>query len=163
MRRGLAVHTPDPSRPLAARLALFAAALFCASTASPAEHEILTRGNQWSPSVIFIEPGDSLVWTGMTGHETELVADLHPRGVASWRSELNEEGFRATFDLPGAYIYKCHVHLSAGMIGAVVVGSIPPENLAAIDAALAALGEERVFIQRVVARMKREIERRSQR
>jgi plastocyanin len=136
------------------------ATLIRASAAQAEEHIVATRGNQWLPAIVFIDVGDSIVWTGMTTHETELVDGLHPEGAQLWRSELNEEGFSATFDEPGAYIYKCHVHLGAGMFGAVVVGPVVPENLAAIDAAESVLDTERVFVQRVVARMKREINRR---
>ena len=125
-----------------------------------AEHVVGTRRNEWTPVVLFIDVGDSIVFTGMESHETELIAGLHPEGVAAWKSELNEEGFTVTFDRPGAYVYKCHVHLGAGMYGAIVVGPQVPENLEAIDNAESALPAEQRFIERVVARMKREIDRR---
>lgn len=159
MRRCLEFHRPRPGNRLTRRPALFAA-LICVSAAHAEEHVVATRGNQWSPSVAFIEVGDSVVWTGMTSHETALIDGLHPTGVMSWGSELNQEGFRVTFDQPGAYIYKCHVHLGAGMLGAIVVGPIVPANLEALEAAVATLEHERVFAQRVVGRLKREIERR---
>jgi len=129
----------------------------CGSPAFAAEHEIRTRANQWSPTVLFIEPGDSVVWVGMTGHETELIEGMGPENAMLWRSELGEEGFRVTFVEPGAYVYKCHVHLSAGMIGAIVVGSGEPPNLAEIDAALEQVEQGRAAVRRVIARMKREL------
>ena len=160
MYRRLALDRPRPGKLLARKLAPVLAAVICVSPALAEDHVIATRGSQWNPIVIFIGIGDSVVFAGMASHETELVAGLHPEGAALWGSELDEEGFRVTFDAPGAYIYKCHVHLNAGMVGAIVVGPTEPANLAAIDRAAAALGEERRSVQRVVARMKREIDRR---
>ena len=122
-----------------------------------ADHEIDTRGNQWQPTVLFIEPGDSVTFVGMSGHETELIDGMAPEDAMLWRSELHEEGFRVTFTLPGAYIYKCHVHLQAGMVGAVVVGDGVPENLPEIDSALETVQAGRAAVRRVVARMKREV------
>lgn len=121
--------------------------------ADTVEHEIATRANQWVPAVLFIEPGDTVTWRGMSGHETALIEGMGPEDAMRWRSELNEEGFRVTFTEPGAYIYKCDVHLPAGMVGAIVVGE--PSNVAEIDAAVSRLDEERASVARVVARMKR--------
>ena len=160
VHRRLALDRPRPNKPLARKLALPLAAVFYVSAACAEDHRIATRGSQWNPIVTFIEAGDSVVFVGMASHETELVAGLHPDGAELWGSELDEEGFRVTFDTPGAYIYKCHVHLNAGMIGAIVVGSAAPSNLDAIDIAVESLGAERRAVQRVVARMKREIDRR---
>lgn len=96
-----------------------------------------------------------MTWVGMSGHETELIDGMGPENAMLWRSDLSEEGFRVTFVQPGAYIYQCHVHLNAGMIGAIVVGAEEPQNLTEIDAALAQLDQGRAAVQRVVARMKR--------
>lgn len=131
--------------------------LLCPLSSYAVDHEVRTRGNQWAPNVLFIDPGDSVVWVGMTGHETELIEGMAPEDAMLWRSELHEEGFRVTFVVPGAYIYKCHVHLGAGMIGAIVVGPGEPANLAQIDTALANLEQGRAFIGRAVARMKRAV------
>jgi plastocyanin len=139
------------------------AAAFAVVFVSPiyaAEHEVNTRANQWAPIILFIEPGDSVVWVGMEGHETELIEGMGPEDVMLWRSELGEEGFRVTFVQPGAYIYKCDVHLHVGMIGAVVVGGGEPPNLMEIDAALADIDQGQAAVRRVVARMKRELSRR---
>jgi pseudoazurin len=131
--------------------------MLSASAAFAAEHQIRTRANQWAPTVLFIEPGDSVVWVGMTGHETELIEGMGPENAMLWRSELGEEGFRVTFVEPGAYVYKCHVHLNAGMIGAIVVGSGEPPNIAEVDAALEQVEQGRAAVRRVIARMKREL------
>ncbi len=134
-----------------------ACAFLCAFDSYAADHEIRTRGNQWAPIVLFIDPGDSVVWVGMSGHETELIDGMGPEDAMLWRSEMGDEGFRVTFVKSGAYIYKCNVHLPAGMVGAIVVGDGEPDNLAAIDSAVAALRGQRLFVQRVVAQMKRAV------
>lgn len=142
--------------PIQSRIAA-AFVLLCPLDAHVADHEIRTRGNQWNPSVIFIEPGDSVVFVGMSGHETELIEGMGPEDAMLWRSELHEEGFRVTFVLPGAYVYKCHVHLNAGMIGAIVVGDGEPHNIAEIDAAIPMIAQGRAAVRRVVAQMKRQV------
>jgi plastocyanin len=136
-----------------------AASLVCAQ-ARAAEHEIRTRANQWVPVVLFVEPGDTIVWRGMEGHETELIEMMGPENVAIWDSDLDDEGFSVTLDVEGAYIYKCEIHLNAGMVGAIVVGRGEPQNLAALETSLAEVDVGRDFVQRVFARMSREIKRR---
>ena len=135
------------------------ASLFACSIHA-AEHEIDTRANQWVPVVLFVAPGDSIVFRGMSSHETELIEGMGPKGAEPWRSELDAEGFTVTLDVPGAYIYKCHVHMNAGMVGAIVVGDGEPSNLAAIRAALPDVELGRVFVERVVGRLERELRRR---
>lgn len=125
------------------------------------EHEVNTRASQWAPAVLFIDPGDTIVFRGMSGHETELIDGMGPAGAAPWRSELDEEGFSITLEARGAYIYKCHVHMNAGMVGAIVVGDSRPRNLAAIEAAMSEIEAGRAFVERIVGRLERELERRS--
>ncbi len=125
------------------------------------EHEIDTRANRWVPVVLFVAPGDTIVFRGMSSHETELIEGMGPEGAMPWRSELDAEGFTITLDVPGAYVYKCHVHMTAGMVGAIVVGDGAPQNLAAIRAALPEVELGRVFVERVVGRLERELRRRA--
>lgn len=153
------------ARPVRRKVAGSAAALsacawqaFFLAPAGAEQHEINTRGSQWAPVVLFIEPGDSIVFRGMDSHETELIEGMGPEGAVLWRSELDEEGFTVTLDVPGAYVYKCHVHMNAGMVGAVVVGDA--HNLAALKAAVSEVETGRPFVQRVLGRLERELRRR---
>jgi len=100
------------------------------------EHIVRTRRMEWLPSVLFIQPGDTVVWYGMQIHETELIEGMGPDGGTQWDSLIGAEGFKVTFNAPGAYIYSCDVHMNGGMVGAIVVGDVEPSNLAVIDAAL---------------------------
>lgn len=127
------------------------------SPATAAEHEISTFAAQWAPLVLFIAAGDTVIWRGMAGHETELIHGMAPGQSALWRSELGEEGFRVTLDQEGAYIYMCHTHMNAGMVGVIVVGDGEPHNLAEIEAALPTLEPGRAAVARLLARLKREL------
>jgi pseudoazurin len=155
-----------PKRRVVAAFALrFSAAVAgpCLLTAQAEVHEINTRAAQWVPLVLFIAPGDTVVFRGMRGHETELVEGLAPPGAARWRSALDEDGFSVTLQAPGAYIYKCHTHMSAGMFGAIVVGEGHPDNLGALEAATRALEAGRPSVERVLGRLRSELERRASR
>jgi pseudoazurin len=129
--------------------------------AGAAEHEIHTRANEWVPAVLFVDSGDTVIWRGMSGHETESIEDMVPAGAMPWRSKLGEEGFKVMFAEEGAYLYRCNTHLKAGMVGAIVVGRGEPRNLAAIETALSRMEAGRAFAERVVARLKRELHLRS--
>ena len=111
------------------------------------------------PTVLFIEPGDTVVWRGMSGHEAELIEQMGPEGVSIWKSDLDEEGFSVTFEEEGSYIYTCEIHMNFGMVGAIVVGDGEPHNLAAIEAAVSEVEVGRVFVERVIGRMKRALSR----
>ena len=130
-------------------------------TTSAEEHVVRTRRAEWVPPVLFIQPGDTVVWRGMRTHETALLEGMGPADGSAWRSELDAEGFSVTLHEEGAYIYTCDIHMSLGMVGAIVVGDSEPHNLAAIDAAVENIDVGRIFVERIVGRMKRELARRN--
>jgi plastocyanin len=130
-----------------------------AQTASAEEHIVRTRRAEWVPPVIFIQPGDTVVWHGMRTHETALIEGMGPTDATAWRSELDAEGFSVTLHEEGAYIYTCDVHMSLGMVGAIVVGDAQPRNLAAIDAAVENIDVGRIFVERIIGRLKRALAR----
>lgn len=126
----LALPVPvDPEYDAAAEVAAPTAAPVAAS---PTRYEIRGVGTRWDPMVLFVRPGDQIVFRQMIGHDTESIDELIPAGAEGWRSQLGEEGFSITLDVPGAYVYKCNPHVSMGMLGAIVVGEVPPANLEAI-------------------------------
>lgn len=144
-------------------LALLSALATPSNLPRAAEHEVITRANQWVPIVLFVDPGDTVVWRGMSGHETELIEMLGPENSIVWNSGLDNEGFQVTLEAAGAYIYKCEIHMNAGMVGAIVVGDGEPHNLAKLEAALVQIDDGRRFIERVFGRMKRELARKLRR
>ena len=132
-----------------------------AQTVNAEEHIVRTRRAEWVPPVPFIQPGDTVVWRGMRTHETALIEGMGPTDATAWRSELDAEGFSVTLHEEGAYIYTCDVHMSLGMVGAIVVGDAQPRNLAAIDAAVENIDVGRIFVERIIGRMKRALARRN--
>lgn len=104
------------------------------ASAGPTQHVVQGVVTQWRPMILFIEPGDTVVFRQMSGHDSESMEGLVPDGAEHWKSQLGEEGFSISPDVPGAYIYKCNPHVSTGMVGAIVVGEVPPANLAALQA-----------------------------
>lgn len=142
---------------------LVSAALFAAlfiPTANAEEHIVRARRAEWVPSVLFIQPGDTVVWKGMRSHETELITGMGPEGAFAWDSEIDAEDFTVTFDVEGAYIYSCDVHMNFGMVGAIIVGDDPPMNLSSIDAALPSIEVGRQAVRRIIDRVKRALARR---
>lgn len=132
-----------------------------AQTVNAEEHIVRTRRAAWVPPVLFIQPGDTVVWRGMRTHETALLEGMGPTDATAWRSELDAEGFSVTLHEEGAYIYTCDVHMSLGMVGAIVVGDAEPRNLAVIDAAVENIDVGRIFVERIIGRMKRALARRN--
>ncbi|RME32525.1 MAG: copper-binding protein [Gammaproteobacteria bacterium] len=95
-------------------------------------HVVKAVVTQFVPPVIFIQPGDTVHWTNMNGHNTHSIDGLIPEGAQPWQSKLGED-YSLTLTVPGAYIYKCDPHYSLGMVGAIVVGPVPPANLEALE------------------------------
>lgn len=128
-------------------------ALGCALPASAAEHVVTAKATAWEPMVIFIQPGDSVRFVNMAGHNTASIDDMIPAGAATWESTLGEDA-SVTFEQPGAYIYKCVPHVSQGMVGAIIVGDGTPGNLDALEAS----PENKSTVARTVRKMKAELQ-----
>lgn len=99
------------------------------SANTPQQHVVTGVVTQWRPMVLFVQPGDQIVFKQMAGHDTATVDGMIPEGGTAWQSKLGQEGFAVTIDVPGVYVYKCTPHVSLGMLGAIVVGDLPPGNL----------------------------------
>lgn len=102
--------------------------------AAPTQHIVKGVVTQWAPLVLFVKPGDQIVFRQMAGHDSETIEGMIPEGAATWKSKLGQEGFAVSPDVPGIYMYKCNPHVSLGMIGAIAVGDPPYANLDAIEA-----------------------------
>lgn len=101
---------------------------------APTQHIVKGVVTQWAPLVLFVKPGDQIVFRQMLGHDTETIDGMIPEGAKTWKSKLGAEGFAVSPKVPGIYMYKCNPHVSLGMIGAIAVGDPPYANLAAIEA-----------------------------
>lgn len=122
------------------RSILAAATLVLASTLSlsAAEYDVqmLNKGADgktmvFEPAFLQIEVGDTVNFIATDkGHNAEVIKDMFPEGGTEFKGKINEE-ISVTFDVPGAYGYKCAPHFAMAMVGLIVVGE-DPANLDAI-------------------------------
>lgn len=85
----------------------------------------------FEPAFLQIEVGDTVTFAATDpGHNAESIKDLIPEGAVPFKGKLNET-ISVTFEVEGAYAYKCAPHLGMGMVGLIVVGD-HPANLEAI-------------------------------
>lgn len=93
----------------------------------------VTRQPRYDPPVLWIEPGDTVVFaTRGLVHASRPVPGMHPPGAALWRGQVGED-VRVTFTAPGIYGHKCAGSYALGLVGLVVVGD-PSVNLEAARA-----------------------------
>jgi len=98
-------------------------------------------GVKFDPMFVYIEPGDSVSWEGMAGHNVETIGAMSPEGATTMNTELGA-AVNATYDTPGIHVYKCTPHWGARMGGVIVVGQ-PDDAAATIDAYTAAIETDR--------------------
>ncbi len=106
------------------------------ATATADEHEVLmlNRGEAgimvFEPAILRIEPGDTVRFVAEDkGHNSESIDGMTPPGATAWHGAINEE-IVVTFDVEGAYGYRCTPHYGMGMVGLILVGD-DLDNLAA--------------------------------
>ena len=100
-------------------------------TAFAEEHRVTAQATKFDPLVVFIEPGDTVVWTNMVGHNADAMKELIPEGAEVFNIPLGENG-SVTLEKEGVYVYKCTPHYALGMVGAIVVGE--PTNIDSVVA-----------------------------
>jgi pseudoazurin len=135
---------------------LAASLMLISATALADEIVVTAKATAFDPMVVFIKPGDTVKWTNMVGHDTASIEGMIPEGAQPWQSKLGEE-FNLTLDKEGAYIYKCTPHVSTGMLGAIVVGELPPKNLDQIHAH----PENKGMVGRTVRKLDQELKKKS--
>ena len=135
---------------------LFIACALASAAATAEEHVVEGVVTQWRPLVTFAQPGDTLRFKGMTGHDTETIEGMFPEGAEGWKSQLGEEGYNVNLKDEGVYVFKCNPHISTGMVGVVVVGSErPPANLAALEEKLPNVKVGRNMVNRALKKLKK--------
>lgn len=132
-----AVVTPEP------------AAEPAAAPASAETHTVNALATAFDPMVIFIEPGDTVRWINMAGHDSRSLEGLIPDGAEHWATPMGQNA-SVTLTEPGLYIYKCTPHYAMGMAGAIIVGDA--HNLDQVDANATGMA------RRVLARVKQALE-----
>lgn len=133
------------------------------STQHASAEQLKVKGvvTQWVPLVLFAQPGDTVTFVNMSGHDTVALDGMIPEGAEGWQSKLGEEAFTITVEKEGAYIYKCTPHISTGMVGAIIVGDADPENLAGIEQSLPDVKVGRNMVNRTIKKMKKALEKRA--
>lgn len=133
------------------------------SALNVAAEQLKVRGviTQWEPLVLFAQPGDTVTFVNMIGHDTEAAAGMIPEGAQPWRSKMGEEAFTITVEKEGAYIYVCNPHISTGMVGAIVVGNADPANLPHIEELLPNVKVGRNMFNRTIRKMKKALQKRA--
>lgn len=91
--------------------------------------KINAQATKFDPLVVFINPGETVAWNNMSGHNSVTVDGLIPAGAEGWNIRMGENG-SVTLEQEGVYVYKCTPHFAMGMGGAVVVGK--PNNFEAV-------------------------------
>jgi len=113
-------------------LAFVALAVGFGSGAVAAEFEVhmLNKGANgqamvFEPAMLKIAPGDTVNFVPVDkGHNAEVIARMLPDGAEPFKGSIGQ-AFSVTFDVPGAYAYKCLPHFAMGMVGLIVVGDAP--------------------------------------
>ena len=121
----------------------------------PQTHVVKGVVTQWQPLVLFAAPGDSVMFTNMTGHDTETIEGLIPEGAEPWRSSLGAEGFTVTLPVAGAYVYKCNPHITTGMVGVFIVGDPAEVDLDQLLEAANSVKVGRNMVQRAIRKAKK--------
>ena len=85
---------------------------------------------RYDPMLSVIDVGGKVLWKATTkGHNVEFM--VAPDDI-KYKSKMHKSaGY--TFTTPGIYTYKCTPHVSAGMVGVVVVGNDLSNMEAAMD------------------------------
>jgi pseudoazurin len=122
---------------------------------SAEEHVIKAAVTAFRPLVVNAQPGDTIVWQNMAGHDTTTMKGMLPEGAEAWHSKMGEI-FSITVEKEGIYLYKCTPHASMGMMGAIVVGG-NTDNLESIKSGVDASGEPKGMVKRVIRKVEKEL------
>ncbi|MDG2267759.1 MAG: plastocyanin/azurin family copper-binding protein [Alphaproteobacteria bacterium] len=103
---------------------------------------------RYDPMLSEIDIGGKILWKATTkGHNVEFM--VAPNNI-KFKSKMHKSaGF--TFSTPGIYTYKCTPHVSAGMIGVVVVGNDLSNMTEALDN-VAYYGQAKELIRAILER-----------
>lgn len=127
-------------------------------SAEPQEHIVKGVITQWQPLVTFAQPGDTIKFTNMAGHDTASMEGMIPEGATPWQSKLGEEAFTVKVDKEGAYVYKCNPHITTGMVGVIVVGDRNPANLAQLEENAGSVKIGGNMVKRALRKLKKQLE-----
>lgn len=103
-------------------LILLAVMFLVSANIQAAEHTIMAQATNFSPLILFVQPGDTVQFTNMSPlHDSVSIQGLVPDEAQGWSFAKGENG-TLKLDKEGIYIYKCNPHYAVGMSGAIIVG-----------------------------------------
>lgn len=144
------------------KLLLISLLMWLMQSAFGVEHVVKGVVTKWKPMITFAQPGDTVRFVGMIGHNTVTIDGMTPEGAEGWESKYGDEGYTVSVVEEGAYIFKCTPHITTGMVGAIVVGdTLPPLNLEAVDASVSKVTIGKSMVKRAIKKMKKAISSRS--
>jgi plastocyanin len=91
--------------------------------------DVAVRNFCFTPTIIRVRPGQSVVWSNKDGFEHDVVGANFSWGAS--QTLPAGETVRYKFSKPGVYPYVCTFH--PGMVGAVVVGGSGLEGIRKVD------------------------------
>lgn len=66
-----------------------------ATTSEPQTHIVNALVTAFEPIVLFMQPGDTVRWTNMTGHDTQSIDGMIPEGAKEWQSPAHRSRRRS--------------------------------------------------------------------
>lgn len=101
--------------------------LFChfQSLKSQTKHNIQVSNSVFSPSLLTVEEGDTVVWANSAGfHNVNGQSSTYPNNHVSFGNSLGTGWtYSFVFTVPGTYDYRCDAHYGSGMTGKVIVNN----------------------------------------
>ncbi len=131
------------------------AAMFTTNV-SAEEHVIKAAVTKFDPMVVFAQPGDTIIFQNMAGHDAATMDGMIPEGAEKWQSKMGEL-FSVTLDKEGLYLYKCTPHASLGMMGGIVVGN--SDNLDTLKEAAKTTTEPKGMLNRTIRKVEQAIDK----
>jgi plastocyanin len=95
-------------------------------SASAATYYVAYGDFYFSPSVLTIHVGDTVIWTNSTTSLIHTVTGLSPGEPLCGGSTVN--ACTNTFSFAGDFLYQCNFHFSLGMTGAVQALPLAPTS-----------------------------------
>ena len=140
--------------------AVILALLFLGENCWAKELVIRGFGMEWKPALTFAQRGDQVRFIDMMGHDTESIKEMIPPESKGWKSKMGDEGFIATLDADGLYVFKCNPHVAVGMFGAIIVGDPKekPANLPEVRENLHKVRIGRSSVKKILKKVMKAIE-----
>lgn len=100
--------------------------LFSSQIVAQTSHEVTVSSNQFTPSELTIDVGDTVVWTNVQGnHNVNGTVQSYPENPESFGNSVGSGWtYSFVFTLPGTYAYHCDPHELLGMVGEITVEDV---------------------------------------